>query len=266
MALNPSCNNVKGTPFPVLGDSPFPLELAETARAEIRSVVEPGRLTFDDENVQTRTVFRRGTQGDEMGRAGIHAPYEGMENDTEVVELVRVTARAYGWKFHRAWYYWICLTDGPPLTEKVARELNDEWREQVRVEGFGGGCDVTGPVRAYHVDTLDGLMKLMVVIKSIADARDVQEAKLDKSLADSDIKNKIIDAIRLLHDAASRLQMAIDVQVNPLKCTVVGKDGHRYEYGLSEIADNTAALSNTMSAVKCAQAIIGERNREQGWR
>jgi len=167
MALNPSCNSVvEGTPLQVLGDPPFSKEAVEVAKGELRGAIEPGDLKFDDEPKSTYKVFKKGTRGDTMGRMGITAPYDGMENDTETAELVHVVAHAHGWRFRRAWYYWMCSSEDRPLSKAVAKEMNRQWGGQIRVNGYSGGTDVREPVSSYHVDTLEGLKKLVETIKA----------------------------------------------------------------------------------------------------
>jgi hypothetical protein len=165
MALNPSNNSVReGTPFPVLGDPPFRLDRAETAREELHSVIPEEDLTFRGK-MSTREVYRKGTKGYRMGRAGVSMYYEGQENDIETIEVASVTAEAYGWTFHRLWYYWVCQTNTNPIPQAKAEDLNVVWGKQVRFDGFAGGHDVDGPGDHYHVDTKEGLQALLNVIK-----------------------------------------------------------------------------------------------------
>jgi hypothetical protein len=111
------------------------------------------------------------------------------------------------------------------------------------------------------------MMALNPSIKAVeaSDGLD-QEAKLDKSLADNDIKNKIIEAIRLLHEVAEDLMMNVTVKVSPDEVAVVGKDGYRHGYSLHStkgLGTDCApeVLANSMAATKCAQAILGDRDR-----
>ena len=173
MGLNPSCNSVKGNRLPVLGDPPFRRELAETAKQELLRATDgdESALRFEEGEVDARRVYKAGTKGDMMDRMGILAPYEGMENDVETIEVVRVVARAYGWRFSRAWYYWICVSEGAPLPMTIAQEVNKQWGEQIRVDGYAGRDEVAKPMQGYHVDTFDGLKKLMQVLKSINQER-----------------------------------------------------------------------------------------------
>lgn len=166
MALNPSCNSVtKGTPFPVLGDPPFRLDLAEIAKDELRKVIADADLDLVDCEQQTRRVFREGSRGHQMSRAGICAFYEGQENDIEEVQVASVGAKAHGWEFRRAWYYWVCQTSTNPIPRTEAEKLNAKWGDQVRFDGYSGGKNPNGPGTAYHVDTLEGLQALLDVIK-----------------------------------------------------------------------------------------------------
>lgn len=161
MGLNPSCNTVEGKRLPVLGDPPFTEELAEIAMKELREAIPQG-LEFCNE---TRKVerYRPGSEGDKMQRMGIWTP--GHEGDLETIEAITVKATAYGWTFHRNWYYWVCDGRQNPIPEAKARELNEKWGRQVRVDGFAGGQDVTGDVDHYHVDTFDGLLELVKLIQ-----------------------------------------------------------------------------------------------------
>lgn len=83
---------------------------------------------------------------------------------------------------------------------------------------------------------------------------------LDKSLRDIDIKDKIIEAIGLLHEAATKLGRLVEVQVAPNEVQVRGADTFRHSYALGPYE-----LTNTLAAAKCAQAVLGERDRTQGW-
>jgi hypothetical protein len=163
MGLNPSCNNVQGKGLPVLGDPPFSAEAAETAKTELSMAIQDALFDVKEE---TRRVFKKGSKGDRMGRMGISAPYDGMNDDIEEVTLYRIEARALGWRFYRAWYYWSCSTDQRPIPEVAARAMNDEWGQQIRVDGFAGGTSVDGPVSSYHVDTLAGLLRLVKEIQA----------------------------------------------------------------------------------------------------
>jgi hypothetical protein len=164
MALNPSCNSVReGTRFPVLGDPPFPFDRAEVAKGEIRSVVSQGDLTLGGD-IRTVEVFKKGTRGHQMAGSGMWIPYEGQENDTEEIKVTTVSAKAHGWEFRRAWYYWICSTKTNPIPQAKAEALNKEWGRQVRFDGYAGGKDADGPGDSYHVDTMEGLRALLAAI------------------------------------------------------------------------------------------------------
>lgn len=164
MGLNPSCNNVVGNALPVLGDPPFPLDLAARAKEELLRVLP--EAVFEDK-VETREVYRKGTRAHQMASAGMHFPGMAGPDDIETIEVQAVRATALGWTFQRAWYYWICTTADRPIPRAEASRLNETWRKQVRVDGFAGGRDVRADVQGYHVDTADGLAALVAAIRQI---------------------------------------------------------------------------------------------------
>lgn len=78
-----------------------------------------------------------------------------------------------GWKFERAWTYWVCTGPGIPLKE--AELLHAKFGKVVRVDGHCGcpsprewfhglGCG------HYHVDTQEGLNALAATIKGIVES------------------------------------------------------------------------------------------------
>lgn len=82
-----------------------------------------------------------------------------------------VAGQVGAFTFRRAWAYWI--VDGE-MSEAHARAINTAvrhptdrdskysgaectWGDVIRVDGFSGGTEVTGPVDSWHIDTDDGL-------------------------------------------------------------------------------------------------------------
>lgn len=84
-----------------------------------------------------------------------------------------------GWKFKRAWYYWIASAKpGVVLPFDLADELHIQHGQEVRVAGH---CGCPAPrewykegwfcgVPSYHVDTQVGLNALAAAIRKAADA------------------------------------------------------------------------------------------------
>ena len=77
-----------------------------------------------------------------------------------------IVATTGDWSFRRNWYYW--TADGPPLHPRVAKELNDCYGGQVRINGCAGGehseVILERVVDGYHIDTADGLKALLLAI------------------------------------------------------------------------------------------------------
>ena len=78
-----------------------------------------------------------------------------------------------GWKFERAWYYWVATSEKNVLLFKYAEELHEKHGKEVRVAGH---CCCPSPrewgkepwcigVSSYHVDTQEGLKALADTIK-----------------------------------------------------------------------------------------------------
>lgn len=74
-----------------------------------------------------------------------------------------------GWRFTRAWYYWVC--EGPGIPFEDAMKLNEKFGKEVRVDGFAGGESPRRfhglGVGHYHVDTLEGLKALADTIREV---------------------------------------------------------------------------------------------------
>lgn len=77
-----------------------------------------------------------------------------------------------GWKFQRAWRYWIA--DGPGIPLDAASSLQEKFGKEVRVDG---SCTCPSPLDAfkglgvgrYHVDTQSGLRALADTIKRVVE-------------------------------------------------------------------------------------------------
>ena len=106
---------------------------------------------------------------DELQKAGI--PVREYENREKREVPSFVYGELCGWTFKRAWYYWVAY--GNPIPVDVARNMNVEWREDIRVDGYAGGTDVDWRksndvgVSCYHIDTQEGLNHLASVIRSV---------------------------------------------------------------------------------------------------
>ena len=150
--------------FPVLGDPPFREESRDEALAELLAA----GISSECKVIKSREVevLVRGSDAERMASAGIYVSSLVAAAPKERVTLYEVGAKAFGWKFHRAWYYWVAdVADGKPIPRNQAEPLNATFRETVRVDGFAGGQDVRGPVRGYHVDTPEGLAALVALLK-----------------------------------------------------------------------------------------------------
>lgn len=68
--------------------------------------------------------------------------------------------------FYRCWYYWgVSLSKALPY--EPAKQLNDQWGSQVRIDGYSGGKDPSpGGVYSYNVDTQEGLNALVAVLNT----------------------------------------------------------------------------------------------------
>jgi hypothetical protein len=90
-----------------------------------------------------------------------------------------VAGQVGAFTFRRAWVYWIVNgtmskahahainTAERPPTERESRYSGGEqtWGDVIRVDGFAGGRDVTGPVDSWHIDTEDGLAYFAVRLR-----------------------------------------------------------------------------------------------------
>jgi hypothetical protein len=155
--------------FPAIGDPPFGETGKDTAVQELRDAGFPqgSEVVLSTEH----EVYRRGSEADVLGRMGITIPSICMTSAKEWVRLYEVAAALYGWKFERAWRYWICSAEDPvyAIPQDLAEKLNLEMSDQVRVDGFAGGQEVSRAVCCYHVDTPAGLARLVQVLKEVND-------------------------------------------------------------------------------------------------
>ena len=77
---------------------------------------------------------------------------------------------AHGWKFQRAWYYYVA--SGPGIPPNQAEEFHQKWGTQVRVEGH---CGCPSPIEychgfavgSYHIDTQEGLNAFVKLLAEI---------------------------------------------------------------------------------------------------
>ncbi len=75
--------------------------------------------------------------------------------------------------FNRAWYYWVVKLSRPIEFEDACR-LNHQWREQIRVDGYGGGTEPKrSGVHCYHVDSqaaLNALVRFLIELNGPSEA------------------------------------------------------------------------------------------------
>lgn len=108
----------------------------------------------------------------ELEKAGIRPEKmpEMMRGKTGTREVLTVVIGTHlKWSFERGWYYWIA--QGPGIPYDLAKELNDQFGQDVRIDGYAGGQDieVTGgfSVGVYHVDTAEGLEALRKTLDKV---------------------------------------------------------------------------------------------------
>jgi hypothetical protein len=166
MSLNPSCILDEGRKgFPNVGDAPFSEEGKDVAIAELRAVGFPrGSETIE---VREQEQYKNGSEADILSRQGFFSSEVAKRSETEWAKVYTVRAKYCGWKFYRAWYYWIAEAKDMSIPEDVATEFNKDKnnREEVRVEGYAGGQNVIWPVGCYHIDTPRGLEEFMKMLK-----------------------------------------------------------------------------------------------------
>ena len=87
-------------------------------------------------------------------------------------KVFQVVVRYCGWELSRSWRYWMA-SSVVGLPQASAEKLNTDWGEDVRVDGFAGGMPVTGDVKSYHIDSLDGLRAFARAIEREAKAAEL---------------------------------------------------------------------------------------------
>ena len=110
----------------------------------------------------------------ELLEAGIKVVEEIPKQTREVPWRVVGTLR--GWRFVRAWYYWMVETKYNSLPMDIAKDLHQKWGQEVRVDGHCG-CPAPnewwgeeGTATHYHIDSQEGLNAFAEVLrKNIAD-------------------------------------------------------------------------------------------------
>lgn len=150
------------TYFPNLGDPPFNESNLKIAQEEILAVFP--NVKFDIKS-EEHSVYKPGTKAHKLAKCGVFIPVE--PEDTIVQTFYDFTVEAYNWEFSRSWRYWCARTNSNPIPEDLAKALNDNFGAYIRVDGFAGGTNVTGPVYSYHIDTSGGLLDLSNIIKSL---------------------------------------------------------------------------------------------------
>lgn len=170
MGLNPSCNSVDPKlALPVVGDGPWKRDLAEQIKQELTSALpeDDSLLLLWEEKEEERSIYKEGTEAWKLARSGIHFPGMAKPEDTEQVTLVSMEGTLYGWRFCRAWYYWICSTSSGrfSIPKPEADAFNDEWGTEIRADGYAGGHTPFRDVSTYHVDTSRGLEVLLKLLK-----------------------------------------------------------------------------------------------------
>ncbi|KKK73177.1 hypothetical protein LCGC14_2896430 [marine sediment metagenome] len=106
----------------------------------------------------------------ELLEAGIKVIEETPENKYAEVAW-RLIGTLCGWRFTRAWYYWVARTQYNPLPMAAAEELHQELGTEIRVDGH---CGCPGPIEwwkeggradRYHIDTQQGLNAFAEALK-----------------------------------------------------------------------------------------------------
>ena len=156
MSLNPSCNSNKFN-FKRLGDPPFSEDGKDCAINELKIAGFPrGSYELTSKEVE---VYKKDSEAHKLAQMGIHIPSVDKKSETEWVTLYSIKANIHGWKFRRAWYYWVAEGDEFEIPKDAAEDFNaiEENKNEVRVDGYAGGKSVNGPVSFYHIDTQRGL-------------------------------------------------------------------------------------------------------------
>jgi len=187
MTLNPSCNLEEGRiGFPTIEDAPFDKKGRDFALTELRVAGFP--RGSDRVTVQEVEVYVEGSEAHKLAKMGIHiGSVCAGKSETEWINVYTVRAELYEWTFYRAWYYWVAETKNKSyaVPKTFAQKLNEDKnnREEIRVEGFAGGRDVTRQVEFYHIDTPRGLNEFVKLLKKIDE---LHVAAYDKALPHKD--------------------------------------------------------------------------------
>jgi hypothetical protein len=167
--MNPSCNLVEGVGFQSFGDPSFTSDWKAIALAELLAAGLPrGSSIVTTKEVE---VYKPDSEAATLAACGIILPDACARSETMWIETHEVTAKAYGWHFRRAWYYWVCATDDCPVPAAVATELHVQHGRSVRTYGYAGGRAPDGEIYSYHVDTPAGFKILVDLLKLEHDKR-----------------------------------------------------------------------------------------------
>lgn len=91
--------------FVVIGDPPFGEDGKNIAMQELKDAGFPrGSATL---TLVEREVYREDSQAHQLSQMGITCPDVCRASATEWVWLYKVEAALYGWRFYRAWYYYL---------------------------------------------------------------------------------------------------------------------------------------------------------------
>ncbi len=106
----------------------------------------------------------------ELLEAGIKVVPETPERGRSEVPW-RIVGTLRGWRFVRAWYYWMVSTKYNPLPMAVAEELHQKLGEEIRVDGHCA-CPSPSewwgerPADHYHIDSQEGLNAFAEALKT----------------------------------------------------------------------------------------------------
>jgi hypothetical protein len=159
----------------------------------------------------------------------------------EVKTSVRGTL--HGWKFERAWYYWMC--SGPGIDVTTAERLHATHGRTVRVDGH---CGCPSPREwfkglacgSYHVDDAEGLKALADTIRALvaAPSPDVGQAAPEADAAAS--------ALRALSDVDPVVLAAWKLQGRKVGAMLA--DAQAAVIELQEELDEARAASSSQAA------------------
>lgn len=88
-----------------------------------------------------------------------------------------VYAEFRGWKFIRAWSYWVAAAKEPEdrIPKIEAEALNCKWGKEIRFDGFAGGTKVDTNAKLYHIDTEAGLREFWHFLNSKYHANNIED-------------------------------------------------------------------------------------------